>query len=136
MKPTYTAKADVFSFAMTCYEVVSGELPYSSDLPWQRITTANQWTGQGRCEAWVAWRYKHKVIQPHPEVLANWSLHLKRFASIYKRWRPWKLKLKGGRNFKSGRKVGVLLANLVWLLNYIYLLELVERYPFKVTHWF
>jgi serine/threonine protein kinase len=37
MKPTYTAKADVFSFAMTCYEVVSGELPYSSDLPRQRI---------------------------------------------------------------------------------------------------
>jgi hypothetical protein len=33
MKRTYTAKADVFSFAMTCYEVVSGELPYSSDLP-------------------------------------------------------------------------------------------------------
>jgi hypothetical protein len=37
MKPTYTAKADVFSFAMTCYEVVSGELPYSSDLPRQCI---------------------------------------------------------------------------------------------------
>jgi len=37
MTPTYTAKADVFSFAMTCYEVVSGELPYSSDLPQQRI---------------------------------------------------------------------------------------------------
>ncbi len=36
MKPTYTAKADVFSFAMTCYEVVSGKLPYS-DLPRQSI---------------------------------------------------------------------------------------------------
>ncbi len=33
MKPTYTAKADVFSFAMTCYEVVSGKLPYSGHLP-------------------------------------------------------------------------------------------------------
>jgi serine/threonine protein kinase len=37
VKPTYTAKADVFSFAMTCYEVVSGKLPYSSDLPRQSI---------------------------------------------------------------------------------------------------
>ncbi len=36
MKPTYTAKADVFSFAMTCYEVVSGKLPYNS-LPRQNI---------------------------------------------------------------------------------------------------
>ncbi len=36
MKPTYTAKADVFSFAMTCYEVVSGKLPYS-DLPRRSI---------------------------------------------------------------------------------------------------
>jgi serine/threonine protein kinase len=37
VKPTYTAKADVFSFAMTCYEVVSGKLPYSSDIPRQSI---------------------------------------------------------------------------------------------------
>jgi hypothetical protein len=37
VKPTYTAKADVFSFAMTCYEVVSGKLPYSSDLPRQKV---------------------------------------------------------------------------------------------------
>jgi len=37
MNPTYTGKADVFSFAMTCYEVVSGKLPYSSDLPRQSI---------------------------------------------------------------------------------------------------
>ncbi len=37
MKPTYTGKADVFSFAMTCYEVVSGKLPYSSDLPRQSV---------------------------------------------------------------------------------------------------
>jgi len=37
VKPTYTAKADVFSFAMTCYEVVSGKLPYSSDLPRQSV---------------------------------------------------------------------------------------------------
>jgi len=37
VKPTYTGKADVFSFAMTCYEVVSGKLPYSSDLPRQSI---------------------------------------------------------------------------------------------------
>jgi len=36
-KPTYTGKADVFSFAMTCYEVVSGKLPYSSDLPRHHI---------------------------------------------------------------------------------------------------
>jgi len=36
VKPTYTAKADVFSFAMTCYEVVSGKLPYN-DLPRQLI---------------------------------------------------------------------------------------------------
>ncbi len=37
MKPTYTAKADVFSFAMNCYEVVLGKLPYNSDLPQQSI---------------------------------------------------------------------------------------------------
>jgi len=37
VKPTYTAKADVFSFAMTCYELVSGKLPYSSDLPRQSV---------------------------------------------------------------------------------------------------
>jgi hypothetical protein len=37
VKPTYTGKADVFSFAMTCYEVVSGKLPYSSDLPRQSV---------------------------------------------------------------------------------------------------
>ncbi|CAM6033583.1 unnamed protein product [Sphagnum compactum] len=37
IKPTYTGKADVFSFAMTCYEVVSGKLPYSSDIPRQSI---------------------------------------------------------------------------------------------------
>ncbi|KAH9555399.1 hypothetical protein CY35_08G112500 [Sphagnum magellanicum] len=35
--PKYTAKADIFSFAMTCYEVVSGQLPYSSDLPRQEV---------------------------------------------------------------------------------------------------
>ncbi|CAK9236105.1 unnamed protein product [Sphagnum troendelagicum] len=36
VKPTYTGKADVFSFAMTCYEVLSGKL-YSSDLPRQSV---------------------------------------------------------------------------------------------------
>jgi serine/threonine protein kinase len=36
-EPKYTGKADVFSFAMTCYEVISGKVPYSSDVPRQSI---------------------------------------------------------------------------------------------------
>ncbi len=28
MEPTYTTKADVYSFAMTCYEVLTGNVPF------------------------------------------------------------------------------------------------------------
>jgi serine/threonine protein kinase len=28
MEPTYTAKADVYSFAMTCYEILTGNVPF------------------------------------------------------------------------------------------------------------
>jgi serine/threonine protein kinase len=30
LEPTYTAKADVYSFGMTCYEVLTGSTPFSS----------------------------------------------------------------------------------------------------------
>jgi hypothetical protein len=32
MEPTYTAKADVYSFAMTCYEVITRNVPFDGFL--------------------------------------------------------------------------------------------------------